>query len=106
MNIVPSLKAFKDCDRNVGCVFQFDEGRNDLDAEGADTEAIRAHITANQLPTVIEFTQEVKLTTTLHNLQFNIIILVKVMGFMLQSSIESDFCANEVIKIVGNLILV
>jgi protein disulfide-isomerase A1 len=37
---------------------KFDEGRNDLEAEGATVETIKEHINANQMPTVIEFTQE------------------------------------------------
>jgi protein disulfide-isomerase A1 len=38
--------------------FQFDEGRNDYDGEFKE-DAIKAFIQANQLPLVIEFTQEV-----------------------------------------------
>ena len=37
---------------------KFDEGRNDLAAEGATQASIKEFISANQLPLVIEFTQE------------------------------------------------
>jgi protein disulfide-isomerase A1 len=37
---------------------KFDEGRNDLDAAGATPESIKEFISSNQLPLVIEFTQE------------------------------------------------
>jgi len=37
---------------------KFDEGKNTLPAKDADAAAIKAFITANQLPTVIEFTQQ------------------------------------------------
>ena len=37
---------------------QFDEGRNDFDGE-FDDAAITKHVRENQLPLVVEFTQEV-----------------------------------------------
>ena len=40
-------------------MFQFDEGRNDL-TEDLTAENIKKFIVGNQLPTVIEFTQEVR----------------------------------------------
>ena len=40
-------------------MFQFDEGRNDL-SEDLTAENIKKFIAGNQLPTVIEFTQEVR----------------------------------------------
>ena len=36
----------------------FDEGRNDLAADGLTAEAVKAHISANSLPLGVEFTQE------------------------------------------------
>ncbi len=41
------------------CVFQFDEGRNDL-TSSIDESSIRAFIQENQLPLVIEFNAQVK----------------------------------------------
>ena len=40
------------------CSFQFDEGRNNFDGDMTEAE-IKTFITANRLPLVIEFTQEV-----------------------------------------------
>ena len=37
---------------------KFDEGRNDLAAEGLTAEAVKNHISANSLPLGVEFTQE------------------------------------------------
>merc|ERR1712168_1246997 len=36
----------------------FDEGRNDLEADGVDADALKKFIRKNELPTIIEFTQE------------------------------------------------
>ena len=38
---------------------QFDEGRNDFDGD-YDAAAITKHVRDNQLPLVVEFTQEVR----------------------------------------------
>jgi len=43
---------------NIVLLKKFDEGKNVLPAADADADAIKAFITANQLPTVIEFTHE------------------------------------------------
>lgn len=37
---------------------QFDEGRNDLEGDGVDADSLKKFIRKNELPTVIEFTQE------------------------------------------------
>jgi len=54
-----ALTAAKDVKGDLVVLFKkFDEGRNDLAAEGLTAEAVKNHISANSLPLGVEFTQE------------------------------------------------
>jgi len=53
------LAATKDVKGDLVVLYKkFDEGHNDLAAEGLTVEAVKAHISANSLPLGVEFTQE------------------------------------------------
>lgn len=54
-----AVAATKDVKGDLVVLFKnFDEGRNDLAADGLTAEAVKAHISANSLPLGVEFTQE------------------------------------------------
>merc|ERR1719209_2089195 len=54
-----ALAATKDVKGDLVVLFKkFDEGRNDLAAEGLTAEKVKSHISENSLPLGVEFTQE------------------------------------------------
>jgi len=54
-----ALAATKDVKGELVVLFKnFDEGRNDLAAEGLTAEKVKSHISENSLPLGVEFTQE------------------------------------------------